>query len=84
MLYHCDGCGADFIICHALDCKRGNLITARYNDLRDGVASLSGKAFAPAHARNDPRIFTGRAVRGEKAKEKAAAKGKKELPTEEE
>ena len=26
-----DGCGAEFSICHALDCKKGGLITALHN-----------------------------------------------------
>ena len=35
---YCDGCNAKFKICHALDCMRGSLVTARHNELRDGVA----------------------------------------------
>ena len=54
---HCDGCNARFSICHALDCKRGGLVTARHNELRDGVADLAGKAFTPSHVRNDPLIY---------------------------
>ena len=37
---------------------------ACHNELRDGVNKLAGKAFTPAHVRNDPKIFTGHAVRG--------------------
>ena len=65
---HCDGGGEAFSICHNLDCKKGGLITARHNELRDGVADLAGKAFTPAHVHDDPKIFTGRAVQGRKAK----------------
>ena len=39
----------------------------RHNELRDGVADLAGKAFTPSHVRNDPLIFTGRAVKRTKA-----------------
>ena len=46
---HCDGCGAAFDICHALGCKKGGLIMARHNGLRDGVTELASKAFAPTH-----------------------------------
>ena len=46
---YCDGCNTLFLIFHALDCKRGGLVTARHNELRDGVADLSGKAFTPSH-----------------------------------
>ena len=38
---HCDGCGEAFIICHALDRKKGGLITAHHNEIRDGVADLA-------------------------------------------
>ena len=37
---HCDGCGAAFSIYHALDCKKGGLITACHNKLCDGVHNL--------------------------------------------
>ena len=47
---YCNGCNAKFTICHALDCKRGGLFTARRNELRDRVTDLDGKAFTPSHA----------------------------------
>ena len=80
---YCGSCNSKFTICHAPNCKRGGLITARHNELRDGVAGLSGKAFTPTHMHDDPRIFTGRAMRGGKAKGKATGKGK-EAPSPEE
>ena len=80
LLSHCDGCGAALSICHALECKKGGLITAHHNNLRDGVANLSGKAFTLAHVRNDPKIFTCRSVRGGKAKGRAKCKGTETLP----
>ena len=64
---HCDGFNAKFSICHALDCKRGGLITARHNELRDGVADLASRAFTPSHVRNDPLIYQGCAVTRKKA-----------------
>ena len=42
-----DGCQAKFSISHVLDCKKGNLLTARRNKLCDGVADLDGKDFTP-------------------------------------
>ena len=71
---HCDGYGAVFYILHALDCKKGGLITKRYNDLGDGVANLAGKVFTPAHVCNDPKIFTGCNVQGEMPKAKQQGK----------
>ena len=65
------------MISHALDCKRGGLVNARYNDLCDGVADLAGKAFTPSHVRNDPPIYSGRAVKRNKAMP-AGASGKKD------
>ena len=48
------GCKDRFSICHALYCKRGGLVTALRNELRDGVANLAGKAFTPSYVRDDP------------------------------
>ena len=59
---YCDGCKARFTISHALDCKKGGLVTSCQNELRDGVADLAGKAFTPSHVRDDPLIHSGRAT----------------------
>ena len=53
---YCDGFQTKFSISHALACKKGGLVTARHNELRDGVVDLVGAAgcslvlglFAPA------------------------------------
>ena len=65
---HCDGCGSALSIFHALEFSKGGLIVVHHNELRDGLANLSGKAFTPAHMRDDPKFFTGHAVRGGRAK----------------
>ena len=54
---YCDGCNTQFSIFHALNCKRGGLVTARHNEICDGVADLAGKDFTPSHVRNDPLIY---------------------------
>ena len=64
MPFHCDGCLVSFSICHSLEFQKGGLIMVRNNDLRDGVADLARKAFTPVYVRDDPKIFTGRAVHG--------------------
>ena len=73
---HCDGYGAEFSICHAFDFKKGGLITARHNELRDGVADHVGKAFTPPRMYDDPKTFRGCAVRWGKVKAKVKGKGK--------
>ena len=64
---YCDGCQAKFFISHALDFKKGSLVTARHNELCDGVADLAGKSFTPSHVRDDPLICSGRALKRTKA-----------------
>ena len=64
---NCDGCKDQFSICHAINCKRGGLVTALHNELRDGVADLAGRAFTPSHVCNDPLIYQGCAVKSQKA-----------------
>ena len=64
---HCDGCQAKFLISHALDCKKGGLVTAHHNKIRDGIEELSGKAFTPSHVHDNPFIYSGRAVKRTKA-----------------
>ena len=65
---YCDGCNAKFTISHALDCKKGGLVTARHNELHDGVADLAGKAFTHANVRDDPLIYSGRTMSRTKPK----------------
>ena len=45
--HYCDGCNTKFSIYNAFDCKKGGLLMARDNNLRDGVVNLIGKAFTP-------------------------------------
>ena len=66
--HHCDGCDTKFSISHALDCKKGGLVTARHNELRDGVADLANKDFTPAHVRDETLIYSGRTMSRTKPK----------------
>ena len=64
---HCNGFQAKFSIIHAIDCKKGSLVTARHNELRDGVEDLAGKVFTPSLVRDNPLIYSGRVVKRMKA-----------------
>ena len=64
---HRDGCQAKLSLSHTLDCKKGGLVTACHNELHDRVADLAGKAFTPSHVRDNPLIYSGRAMKRSKA-----------------
>ena len=59
---HCNGFGTAFDICHTSDCNKVGIVTARHNELCDGVSDLAGKALTPTHMPDDPQIYTGRAM----------------------
>ena len=62
--HRCDGCGACFSVEHALQCKKGGLVTARHNELRDELGSLAAMAFTPKAVCNEPMIHTGYVAEG--------------------
>ena len=64
---HFDGCQAKFSISHTFDWKKGGLVTERHNELHDRVADLAGKAFTPSRVRDNPLIYSGRAMKSTKA-----------------
>ena len=41
----CDGCVAEFSIEHALDCRFGDLVTRRHNEIRDAIGDLASLAW---------------------------------------
>ena len=41
----CDGCGAQFSLGHALDCKKGGLITQRHNEVRDALGDIAALTY---------------------------------------
>ena len=41
----CDGCGAPYSLVHAIDCKKGGLVTQRYNEVRDALGDFSALAY---------------------------------------
>ena len=44
----CDWCGAAFSVEHGLSCKKGGLVSARHNDIRDEAAALCAHALSPS------------------------------------
>ena len=41
----CDGCGESFSFCHALDCRKGGLVTQRHNEIRDALGDLAAMGY---------------------------------------
>ena len=42
---NCDGCGGPFDLTHALDCKKGGLVTQRHNEVRDALGDIAALAY---------------------------------------
>ena len=40
----CDGCGSAFSLSHALDCRKGGLVTQRHNEVQDALGDLAALA----------------------------------------
>ena len=41
----CDGCGGDFSLTHALDCRKGGLVTQCHNEVRDALGDLAALGY---------------------------------------
>jgi len=42
----CDGCGEDFSLTHALDCRKGGLVTQCHNEFRDALGDLAALGYS--------------------------------------
>jgi hypothetical protein len=49
---------------HALNCKKGGLVIARHNKVKDELGFLATLATSPNAVRDKPLIFPGRAANG--------------------
>eukprot|EP00978_Attheya_sp_CCMP212_P020905 scaffold60477_cov50-Attheya_sp.AAC.1 len=54
---HCDGCNAKCNIDHALNCKKGGLVIARHNEVKDELGFLATLATSPNAVCDEPFIF---------------------------
>ena len=71
---HCDGCGATFNLEHALDCKKGDLVIQRHNEVRNALGDIASLAYRevtkepvvrePDETRNLPALVADLGVRG--------------------
>lgn len=52
----CDGCNKSFSVQHALDCKKGGLITQRHNEIAGELMDWAKKATTPTAVRDEPLI----------------------------
>ena len=69
-----DGCGASFSLEHALDRKKGGLVTQRHTEVRDAVGDIATLVYrevtnepivrAPDDTRNLPALVADLGVRG--------------------
>jgi hypothetical protein len=66
---HCDGYGAKFDVCHALECKVGGLVILQHNEINEELCDLVSKVLAPSAVRVEPMIHSRRTAEETKAKE---------------
>ena len=54
--FHCGSCGKKFLILHTLECKKGGLIDACHNEVRDELEAICSQEFTPLAVCNEPTI----------------------------
>ena len=55
----CNGCGRKLTVDHALQCKKGSIITIFHNDVSDGWGALCDSALTPSIVYHEPLINYG-------------------------
>jgi hypothetical protein len=55
----CDGCNSDFSVGHAHQCKKGDIVIRRHDEINYELANLMRLAFKKSTVRAEPQIFNG-------------------------
>ena len=58
MPHTCDGCGERLTVEHALQCKKGGLVSIRHEDVAGEWRNLCGLAFTPSAVQREPCIHS--------------------------
>jgi len=56
----CDGCGDDFSLTHALDCRKGGLVIQYHNEVKDALGDLAALGYSEVV--HDPTVCDGNEV----------------------
>ena len=67
---HCDGFGARFSVAHGLECKKGELVIQRHDEIKFELQDLATRARIPSVVRDEPQIYPGRSAVVEETEER--------------
>ena len=56
MQTHCDGCNSAMTVEHALSCKKGGLVHARHDELRNALHNMCCEATSSSRCSREPKI----------------------------
>lgn len=62
---HCDGCGANFTVTHAMSCRNGGRVINRHNDVQREWHMMCAQALKPSLVTDEPLIHSCRTTEGQ-------------------